>query len=256
MGVACAVLFAGARIDAAAPDPLPDPEPLPSLPAIEDPGAVSTRLIPAPVGCVVPDQEQAVFVGFLVQRDSATARFAIREVRSGSVEGWARAGFVDVGYGDDVQFLDLATTYLVGTMVDPRSRTLVSTVRPAAPLFGGSDVAGLDTNDVECPVIDDPVRTLLLDGTGVDSAVLSSLDGAGTKVLRAVVQPIGVALAVLVGLVALKLLAFAVARSVRELGARSTSKKRINLEERLSQQSLLQRAAAGRPRRAPDPRGP
>ena len=256
VAVVVAGLLTGAPAGAAAPDPLPDPQPLPTLPAIEDPDAVSTRLVPVPAGCAVPDQEQAVFVGFLVQKDTATARFAIREVRSGSLNGWTKAGFVDVRYGDEVRFLDPAVAYLVGTGVDPRTRELFSTVRPAAPLFGGSDVAGLDDNDVECPVVDDPVRTLLLDGTSVDSGVLSSLDGSGHRILRAVLQPVGVALAVLVGLVALKLLAFSVGRSVRHLGARSTAKKRVNLEERLSPQSLLQRAAAGRSPRAPDPQGP
>ncbi len=258
LGVTGAVLLAGtaATAGAAAPDPLPAPEPLPSLPAIEDPDAVSTRLVPVPAGCAAPDPEQAVFVGFLVQKDSASARFAIGDVRSGSLDGWTKAGFVDVRYGDEVRFLDLATVYLVGTGVDPRSGVLVSTVRPPAPLFGGSDIAGLDDTEVDCPVVDDPVRTLLLDGTSVDSSVLSSLDGSGRKVLRAVLQPVGVALAVLVGLVALKLLVFSVGRSVRHLGARSTAKKRVNLEGRLSPQSLLQRAAAGRSPRAPDPQGP
>lgn len=258
LGVIVGVLVAGAPARAAVPDPdpLPTPEPLPSLPAIEDPDATSTRLVPVPAGCAAPDQEQAVFVGLLVQRDDATARFAIREVRSGSLDGWTKAGFVDVRYGDEVRFLDPATVYLVGTGVDPRSRVLVSTVRPPAPLFGGSDVAGLDDSDVDCPVVDDPVRTLLLDGTSVDSGVLSSLDGAGHRILRAILQPVGVAIAVLIGLVGLKLLAFSVGRSIRHLGARSTAKKRVNLEERLSRQSLLQRAAAGRPPRAPDPQGP
>lgn len=243
-------------VAAAPPDPLPEPQPLPSLPAIEEPDAVSTRLIQAPAGCAVPDQEQAVFVGFLVQRDDVTARFAIREVRSGTLDGWEKAGFVDVRYGDEVRYLDPATTYLVGTGVDPATRVLVSTVRPPAPLFGGSDIIGLNDTDVTCPVVDDPVHTLLLDGSSVDSAVLRSLDGSGRRILRAVLQPVGVALAVLVGLVALKLLAFSVGRSVRHLGARSTAKKRVNLEERLSPQSLLQRAAGGRRPRAADPQGP
>jgi len=231
VGATCSVLLAGAAALArsAAPEPIPAPEPLPSLPAIEDPDAVSTQLVPVPAGCAVPDPEQAVFVGLLVQKDTASARFAIREVRSGSLDGWTKAGLVDVHYGDEVRFLDRATLYLVGAGVDPATRVLVSTVRPPAPLLGGSDV---------------------------DSSVLSSLDGSGHKILRAVLQPIGVALAVLVGLVALKLLAFSVGRSVRHLGARSTAKKRVNLEERLSLQSLLQRAAAGRPPRAPDPQGP
>lgn len=253
--VAIAVAPAGAA-RAAAGDPLPDPVPVPSLPAIEDPNAESTRLVPVPAGCAAPELEQAVFVGLLVESDTASGRFAVREVRSGSLDGYARAGFVDVRYGDEARFLDTGTLYLVGTGVDEGTGVLVSTVRPPSPLFGGDEVASIDDSDVDCPRLDDPVRTLLLDGTSVDSGVLSSLDGSGRSILRAVLQPVGVALAVLVGLVVLKLLAFAVGRSVRDLAARSSTKKRLNLEGRLSTRSLLQRAGEGRPPRAstlPDP---
>lgn len=256
VATASAVLLGAPGASASAPDPLPDPVPLPSLPAIEDPDAVSTRLVPVPAGCAAPDMEQAVFVGLLIQTDGASGRFAIREVRSGSLAGYERSGFVDVRYGDEARFLDTATLYLVGTGVEERTGVLVSTVRAPSPLFGGDEVASIDDSDVDCPQLDDPVRTLLLDGTSVDTGVLGSLDGSGRRILRAVLQPIGVALAVLVGLVILKLLAFAVGRSVRDLSARSSTKRRLNLEGRLSTHSLLQRAGEGRPPRAstlPDP---
>ena len=68
-----------------------------------------------------------------------------------------------------------------------------------------------------CPRVEDPVRTLLPDGTAVDSGVLRPLQGQESRLLRAVLLPSGVALVILVGLVLLKHTVFAVGRSVREL---------------------------------------
>ena len=201
-------------------DPSPPTVPLPSLPPIEDPTAVSARLIPIPAGCAAPDVEQAVFIGTLVVHDAATARFVVGRVRSGSVVGFTVAGLIDVRYGDEVRFLHTGSSYLIGAKVDERTGVLASTVSAPAPLFGGSEVAGLETSDVQCPRVDDPIRTLLLDGTSVESGVLTPIKGAKRALLRAILQPVGVALLVLIGLSSLKLMVFAVGRGVRDLGQR------------------------------------
>lgn len=198
---------------------LPDPVPVPSLPPIQDPAAVSTRLVPVPAGCAAPAPEQAVFVGTLVVNDASTARFAIEQVRSGSVDGYSRGGLVDVRFGDEVRFLDVGQQYIVGAGLDPATPGLMSSVRAPAPLFGGNEVAGLDNSDVDCPRIENPVRTLLVDGTSVESGVLTPMKDARTEIVRAVAEPVAVAFLVLVGLVVLKHLVFALGRSLRDLGS-------------------------------------
>ena len=199
---------------------LPPTVPLPVLGPIDDPDPDSARLIPVPPACAAPAGEQAVFVGTLVVHDAATARFIVGRVRSGSVDGFAVNGLIDVRYGPEVRFLDAGTSYIVGAAVDPETGVLSSKVSRPAALFGGSEVAGVDASDSRCPVVDDPVRTLMIDGRGVDTGVLRPLRSAKGEILRALLQPLGVAVLVLIGLVALKLLVFAVARSIRDIGSR------------------------------------
>lgn len=207
-----------ATATAAAPPVLPDPVPIPALPVIADPDAESARLVPAPPECAVPPPELAVFVGTLVINDVNTARFEVEVIRSGSIDGFAVGGLIDVRYGDETRFLDVGTRYIVGAAIDPEFGVLASRVRESAPLFGGNEIAGVDDTDVDCPVFEDPVRTLMIDNSPVESGVLSPLDGASGKIVWAIVQPLGVAILILIGLVAVKLLLFALGRSLRDLG--------------------------------------
>lgn len=200
---------------------IPDPVPVPPLPPIVDPAVVSAPLVQAPSGCAVPEAEQAVFIGTLVTADAATARFAVGQVRSGSIEGFAVGGLIDVRYGDEVRFLDVGQTYIVGAGLDVDIPALVSAVRAPAPLFGGNEIAGIDDSDVGCPAIEDPVRTLMADGGSVETGVLAPMQGAGEQLVRAVLEPAAVALAILFGLVALKHLLAAFVRSLRGLARRN-----------------------------------
>lgn len=206
---------------------------IPPLPEIEDPDAVSTRLVPIPPGCPEPRAEQAVFSGTLVVRDAATARFLVGQIRSGDLEGYVVNGLVDVRYGGDVRFLDVGTTYLVGAAVDAKLRVLASTIGDPAPQFGGSEVASLDLGDLECPAVAEPVRTLHLDGTLIETGLLAPLHGSGRQILRAILQPIGVAILVLMGLAALKLLVFSVGRGLRDLSMKPTVRTRARKPPRI-----------------------
>ena len=197
---------------------LPEPQPVPTLPLIEVPTEASARLIVIPPGCPAPQPERAVFVGTVVASDLQTARFQVDQVRSGRLDGYAVGGLVDVRYGDEVRFLELDEQYIVGAGVDGESGVLSSRVSPPAPLFAGNDVVGVDDPDVDCPVVQDPVRTLTTEATSVESGVLSPLAGAKGDLLLAVLQPAAVALAVLVVLVLLKHLVFALGRTARDLG--------------------------------------
>jgi len=158
-----------------------------------------------------------VFVGSLTVRDASTARFRIEQVRAGSLEGFAVDGLVDVRYGDEVDVLQVGERYVVGAGRDDTG-VLVSTVRAPAPLFGGSDIAGIDDPDVPCPSVEDPVRTVHLDGSSVESGVLTPLRDAKRELLLAVLRPLAVALAVLAGLAGMKLLVFGFVGTLRDLG--------------------------------------
>jgi hypothetical protein len=114
----------------------------------------------------------------------------------------------------------------VGAALDPTLHVLASRVREAAPLFGGNEVAGVNDSDVECPRVPDPVRTLDADGGSVESGVLHPLLDAKGDIVRALLQPAAVAFAILVGLVALKLLLFAMGRSLRDLGSDRPDRRR------------------------------
>lgn len=193
----------------------------PAPPTTLAPGALPPAagpLVVIPAGCATPDPAAVVFEGRIMSVSTTAARFQVLRVLAGSVDRFLVAPVtVDVEYGDDRRFLDPDQRYVVGAAQDPVTGGLTSVVRTPQPLFGGDAVIGLDDSDVACPRVEDPVRTLLPDGTAVDSGVLRPLQGQESRLLRAVLLPSGVALVILVGLVLLKHTVFAVGRSVREL---------------------------------------
>ena len=198
-------------------------EPLgPALPAIQqpppivNPNVVSGPLVVVPAACKVPPAPVAVFVGTLADSDSTTARFAVQQIRAGSLDGYAVETIVDVRFDDDIRFLHTGQQYLVGALPDPITGVLRSKVRLPALLFGGDAVIGVDDTDLRCPRVEDGVKTLLVDGTEVDTGVLAPLKTAKRSLLKAVLKPLGVALAVLAVLAAIKLLVFAMVRAARE----------------------------------------
>ncbi len=176
-------------------------------------------LVVVPADCALPPVAEVVFEGRITAANSTTARFEVQRVLAGSLDGRERApGVVDVQYGEEVRFLEIGIAYIVGAGADGATGTLGSKVRSPAPLFGGDAVIGINDSDVDCPRVENPIRTLLPDGTSVESGVFTPLDGEGDTLLRAMFLPLGVALAILIGLVLLKQLLFAVGRSLRDLG--------------------------------------
>jgi hypothetical protein len=167
-------------------------------------GADRQWLVPIPIGCDAPPLPDVVFVGTLQASDYRTGRFRVDQVRAGAIERYSYGGVVDVRFGIDTKYLDTGTRYLVGASYDPDAAVLTSKVRAAEPLFGGDEVIGAAETDVDCPVLEDPVRTLLPDGSSVDSGVLTPLTGAKRSLLRALLLPLGVALAAVFALVALR----------------------------------------------------
>lgn len=170
---------------------------------------MSNSLIPVPLGCPVPDPAAAVFTGTMIGKDDVTqtVRFRIDQLRAGSAEPWAINGFIDVRYGDGYRFLSKGDQYLVGAGLDPVYGVLSSTVRPPQPTFGGNDVVGVDDLAVDCPDLDDPIRTLHVDGTSIDSGVLSLMTEDRRLLLATVAVPVAIASAVLLALVVIRVFA-------------------------------------------------
>lgn len=184
-------------------------------------------LVIIPPECVSQDPAIAVFRGEVTASVNGTVRFRVTQMLAGDLGGRDTAGVVDVVYGDEARYLLVGDTYIVGAGLDRpvdtaaavtgstvplAGSTLVSTVRAPAPLFAGDAVVGLDDSDIECPVQDDPVRTLLADGTPIDTGVLTPLKGHTRDLVGALVKPLAFAFFALVAIVALKVLAVAVAR--------------------------------------------
>jgi hypothetical protein len=96
------------------------------------------------------------------------------------------------------------------------THALHSKVRSPAPLFGGDAVIGVNDTDLRCPRVEDGVKTLLVDGTEVDTGVLAPLTTAKRSILKAIVKPLVAGVLVLIVLASMKLLIFAMVRAARE----------------------------------------
>ncbi len=160
--------------------------------------AAADPLVPVPEGCTVPLQPHIVFVGHVVDRDYRTIRFEIDRVRAGSAEPF---GFgddeIDVRYGLDAQYLDDGATYLVSAVVHPDLGLLTSRVTNPVEDFGGDEVIGVSETDVDCPDFEDPMRTLHVDGTSIETSILQPFFDARVRILAAFLVPFGVAVGVI-----------------------------------------------------------
>ena len=230
LAVAGALLLGAGTAGASSPTTVPPTTapPGPTVPLDPSNGlpAAAGPLVQVPAGCVAPPPPQAVFEGSIVDAVTTTARFRVERLLSGSLDGYEVGGLVDVRYADQTRFLTIGDRYLVGVAASSADGALVSTVREAAPLFGGDAVVGLNDSDVDCPQLPDPVRTLLPDGTPVDSGVLAPLKDHGASLASAVARPVVAALAVLLVLVIVKHLLFAFGRALRDLGSAPTVDRR------------------------------
>lgn len=162
-------------------------------------------LIPVPAGCPVPEPADAVFVGTVLDKDGfidkGTVRYRVDQLRAGNTSPYSVDGVIDIRYGPDSKYLDVESQYLVGASIDPAIGVLASKVSPDAPLFGGDAVIGLEDTEVDCPDLEDPVRTLEVDGSPVDSGLFSPLFEDRRVLLATVGVPAAVVGVVLVALI-------------------------------------------------------
>ncbi|MGE3685353.1 MAG: hypothetical protein AB7J47_03205 [Acidimicrobiia bacterium] len=177
----------------------------------------STVPIPTtlPPGCAPPLPPQAVFTARMIAADARTARFEIDDVRSGSLEGYRVEALVDVDFFDDTRYLELGRDYLVAVEIDPSTGRLHSKVKPTPLLFGGDQVVGVDDATVVCPEADDPIITRMIDGTSVETGILTPFFEDKRDLLWSFVRPALVVLAALVGLVLVKRMILWIVRRFR-----------------------------------------
>lgn len=180
------------------------PAPPPDQEFVTDPSA----LIQVPVGCPAPDPADVAFVGTALAKDEfiekGTVRYQIDQVRAGNAAPFSVDGVIDVRYGPDSQYLDIGEQYLVSAAVDVSIGTLASKVSPDAPLFGGDAVVGVEDTEVVCPVVDDPVQTINLDGSPVETGLFNPLLADKGVLLATIAVPAAIVGVALIGLVLLR----------------------------------------------------
>lgn len=176
----------------------------------------SAPLIVVPTGCPAPPTAAIVFVGTMLLKDYRTARFRVEQVRAGNGDEYVSSNLIDIRYDDDVRFLQKGERYLVGAAPQGPKLVLSSKVRQIDPLFAGNSVIGLTEKNVTCPTIEDPVRTLHVDGTDIDAGVLTGLHGAGRRILLSFLEPFGIAVGIILALALLRWLFTAIFVSVRK----------------------------------------
>ena len=155
-----------------------------------------------PAGCVAPRSAIATFLGELVSADEAAAVFRVVQVRGGSLGAYVNAGVVSVRYlSQETRFLKVGTTYLVGAGGSELFSTLESKVRAKKQLFAGDAVVGVDESDKPCPVIEDPVLTLLPNGQPINAGVFSLLRNQRGRLLQALILPSVFVMILVIGLV-------------------------------------------------------
>lgn len=161
-----------------------------------------------PANCPAPVELRSVFIGTVRRVDGNFAVYAIDSVRAGTVNELLVNGEINVRYpADDVGFLKIGSTYLVGAVAASSGilgdvPVLESKVRAEPEMFGGDNVAAAAR--VRCPSFEDPVRTLLVSGEPVDTSIIAPLRDSRRLLAAAVGAPIVLVLGTLVMLVSVK----------------------------------------------------
>ena len=181
-------------------------------------------LVAVPTACEAPALPEVVFVGTLLETGTpsgapqesefTTGRFRVDQARAGAIDRYAYDGVIDVRFGIDTKFLEEGDQYLIGAAYDPEAGALVSKVRQPEPSFGGDEVIAAAESDVNCPLLEDPVRAMRVDGTPIDAGVISPLSDSKRSIARSLLLPLGVAFAVVFTLAAIRWLITGVFKGV------------------------------------------
>ncbi len=177
--------------------------------------APSAALLQIPAGCPSPPVASIVFVGQLVAKDRSTARYSVDQIRAGAAPTYIVTGLIDIRYPDETQYLTVGDEYLVGAAPAGTTQAMHSKVRETDLLFGGNAVIGLTEKSSECPVAEDPIRTLHVDGRDVETSLFTGLKDSKIDIALAFAKPMAVALAVILVLALIRWLFTAIFVSVR-----------------------------------------
>jgi hypothetical protein len=183
---------------------LPPVAPESGGPAPAPPVGASAPLIAIPSGCTSPPVVSVVFVGTLVAKVTDIARYRVEQIRAGNADGYIVGNLVDIHYDNETQYLSVNDRYLVGAVPLGPDLVLSSKVRESKALFGGNAVIGLTEKNLECPKIEDPVRTMHLDGTPIDNGVLKGLTAEKKQIVMAFVIPAAAAFGIVLVLVLIR----------------------------------------------------
>ncbi len=180
------------------------PGPMPS----QDVGTDPSALIQMPAGCSQVAPADVAFVGTVLAKDEyvekGTVRWQIDQIRDGNAARFSVDGLIDVRYGPDSQYLRIGEQYLVSAAFDKGIGALTSKTSPEPQLFGGDAVVGLDDSETVCPVVDDPVQTINVDGTPLETGLLTPLIEDKSLLVATIAVPAVIVGIVLVGLVLLR----------------------------------------------------
>ncbi len=177
-----------------------------------------------------------MFLATAMAKDSRTVRFSVSKVTSGSLDRFAVGGLVDVDFDDiDRPLVNVGDEYSVAVVVNRATKRLTSKLRAVPPLFGESQIVGVDNKPTNCPALPDLIITTKPDGTRLDTGVLVGLSKDKKQIAWAFLEPALIVMAIFVGLVLLKHFVTGTAR-VTSYGIR-----------RLRRRSALRAMAARRP---------
>jgi hypothetical protein len=220
-------------------------------PPSPDPAAATGRtpLVEIPVGCPIQPLPDVVFVGTVTASDYRTARLRIDQSRAGDITQFAAGELVDVRYGIDTKYLHEGRQYLIAAVFDTDIGGLRSRVKPDEQIYGGDEIIGATESDLVCPEIVDPMRTIHVDGSSVDSGLLSPLVDDRQGMLRALLIPVVLVVGAVFGLAAIRWILTGFGRGVESL---ATSSSRANAQRQAAaRQRRPVPAGAGGPSTAP-----
>ena len=136
-------------------------------------------------------------VGVLTAVDSDTARFNVQETKYGTLDGFQANGQVDVQFGREVRFLTIGSAYWVTARYNPDTGRIESKAKPDARLFGANEVLGVNDSSVQCPAVIDPFVTTQMDGTSIDTGVLTPFVNAKANAVERVLRSVALGLGAL-----------------------------------------------------------
>lgn len=189
-----------------------------------DPPAATGRtpLVEIPVGCPIQPLPDVVFVGTVTATDYRTARLRIDQARAGDIHQFAAGELVDVRYGIDTKYLRDGRQYLIAASYDSTIDGLRSRVKPEQVIYGGDEIIGATESELVCPVVVDPMRTIHVDGSSVDSGLLRPLVDDRQGLLRALLIPVLLVIGAVFALAAVRWILTGFGRGVESLATSSS----------------------------------